>query len=231
MPSPARRLGAVPDPPDDHDLLSLQAVAATIASGAGIFEVVRAVGRALDASLALIDADGAALAVAARSPSEENALLAGDGTDTHELLVAGEPGGELRPKLHSDPPEPAVLEIVRTLVAAETERVRGPERASEQAASDFVHAVLERRLAHREELLAQAAGMGLRLEAGGSMIVAHAQPLVPSEEDWRRRVLATAERGARGSGARTGAAMAGGGGAPGGGGVGPLAGPARTAGG
>ena len=230
MPSPARRLGAVPDPPDDRDLLALQAVAATIASGAGIFEVVRAVGRALDASLALIDADGAALAVAARSPSEEKALLAGEGTDTHELLVAGEPVGELRCKLHSGPPTPAVLEIVRTLVAAEAERVRGPERASEQAASDFVHAVLERRLVHREELLAQAAGLGLRLEGGGSMIVAHAQPLVPSEEDWRRRVLATAERGARGSGARTVAAMAGRAGARDGEVVVLVADPAETAG-
>src|SRR5216110_3394012 len=139
MPSPARRLGAVPDPPDDHDLLALQAVAVAIASGAGVFEVVRAVGRALDASLALIDADGAALAVAARSPSEEKALLDGEGMESHELLVGGEPVGELRCKLHSVPPRPALLEILRALVAAEAERVRGPERASEQAAADFVH--------------------------------------------------------------------------------------------
>jgi sugar diacid utilization regulator len=209
MPSPARRLGAVPDPPDDHDLLELQAIAVAIASGAGIFEVVRAAGRALDASLALIDADGAALAVAARSPAEEKALLAGEGTDAHELLVGGELVGELRCKLHSASPQPAVLEILRALVAVETERVRGPERASEQAAADFVHALLERRLADREALLAQAAELGLRLEGGGSVVVAHAQPLVPSEEDWRRRVLATAERGARGSGASPVAASAG----------------------
>jgi sugar diacid utilization regulator len=207
MPSPARRLGAVPDPLPDHDLAALEAVAVAVASGAGIFEVVRAAGRTLDASLALVDTDGGALAVAARSPAEEKALLAGDGADVYELLVGGEPVGELRCKLHSGPPQPAVLEVVRTLVAAEAERVRAPERASEQAAADFLHALLERRLPDREQLLAEAAALGLRLDGGGSVIVAHAQPLVPSEEDWRRRVLAAAERGARGSGTSTLAAM------------------------
>ena len=207
MPSPARRLGAVPAPPEDHDLLALADIAAAIASGAVIFDVVRAAGRALDASLALLDAEGSALAVAARSPAEEKALLAGGGADSYDLLVAGEHVGELRCKLHSGPPSPALLEVLRALIAAETERVRGPERASEQAAADFLHALLARRLADRDQLLAAAAALGLRLEGGGSVVVAHAHPLVPSEEDWRRRVLAAAERAARTSGASALAAM------------------------
>src|SRR5205823_4671259 len=52
----------------------------------------------------------------------------------------------------------------------------------------------------REELLATAAGLGLRLDRGGSVIVAHAQPLAPTDEDWRRRVLAAADRAARAGG-------------------------------
>jgi len=206
MPAPARRLGPVPDPPDDRDLAALADVAAAVAGGEGIFEVVRSAGRALEASLAVIDAQGAVLAVAARSPAEEKELLAGDRTDVHELRVGGELAGELRYKPHSGRPADAVLDVVCALVAAEAERVRGPERASEQAVSDFVHALLERRVTDRDELLATAAGIGLRLAAGGSVIVAHAHPLAPSDEDWRRRVLAAAERAARAAGAPTVAA-------------------------
>src|SRR6476660_7311970 len=104
MPAPARRLGPVPDPPDDRVLAAL--------------------------------------------------------------------AGELRCKPHAGRPADAVLDVVCALVAAEAERVRGPERASEQAVSDFVHALLERRVTDRDELLATAAGIGLRLDAGGSVIVA-----------------------------------------------------------
>ena len=206
MPAPARRLGPVPDPPDDRDLVALADVAAAVAGGEGIFEVVRIAGRALEASLAVVDAQGAVLAVAARSPAEEKELLAGASTDTRELRVGGELAGELRVKPHSGPPADAVLDVVCALVAAEAERVRGPERASEQAVSDFLHALLERRLTDRDELLATATGIGLRLDGGGSVIVAHAHPLAPSDEDWRRRVLAAAERAARAAGAPTVAA-------------------------
>ena len=48
MPAPARRLGPVPDPPDDRDLAALAEVAAAVAGGEGIFEVVRSAGRALE---------------------------------------------------------------------------------------------------------------------------------------------------------------------------------------
>ena len=49
----------------------------------------------------------------------------------------------------------------------------------------------------RDEVLAAGAGVGLELESGGSMVVAHVHPLVPADGDWRRRVLAVVERGAR----------------------------------
>ena len=135
-----------------------------MAGGEGIFEVVRAAGRALDASLAVVDANGAVLAVAARSPAEEQALVAAEKTDVRELRVGGDFFGELRFRWHSGPPAEALLTVVCALVAAEAERVRGPERASAQAVSEFLDELLARRLDDRDELLAGAAGLGLRLE-------------------------------------------------------------------
>ena len=55
------------------DLEALDAITEAVESGAGLPEVVRAAAKALDASLAVIDAWGATLAVAARSPAESRA--------------------------------------------------------------------------------------------------------------------------------------------------------------
>ena len=65
------------------------AITEAVESGAGLPEVVRAAAKALDASLAVTDAWGATLAVAARSPAEERALLArGEGVTSIPLRVA-----------------------------------------------------------------------------------------------------------------------------------------------
>jgi sugar diacid utilization regulator len=203
MSSPVRRLHVTPPPADaavPHELRALEAVAEAVEAGAGLPEVVRAAGRALDVSLALLDTSGSPLAVAAGSPAEERTLLdAGAGVEDLELRVAGELVGRLRLRPRATPPAATLVTLVRTLLASEAERVRAPQRASEDAVSDFVHALLERRYARRGELLAAAANVGLALESGGSIVVAHAQPLVPTDGDWRRRVLAVAGRGARGA--------------------------------
>src|SRR3954466_11545804 len=59
------------------DLAALEALADSVESGAGLPDVVRAAARALDASLVVLDRAGNVLAVAARSPNEEQAILAG----------------------------------------------------------------------------------------------------------------------------------------------------------
>ena len=59
------------------ELVGLDAVTEAVESGAGLPEVVRAASRALDASLAVIDAAGATIAVAARSSADERSLLTG----------------------------------------------------------------------------------------------------------------------------------------------------------
>ena len=179
------------------DLASLDAITEAVESGAGLPEVVRAAAKALDASLVLTDRAGAVLAVAARSPADERSLL-GDtpGVEAIELRVADAPVGTLRMRARGELGT-ALVRLVTTLVASEVERVRAPERASEEALAAFLHAVLQRDLSGREDILARAGELGLDLVAGGTIVVARAHSLVPTEDGWRQRVLAVADRGAR----------------------------------
>src|SRR5512133_2129810 len=138
------------------DLSALDAITDAVESGAGLPEVVRAAARALEASLVLTDPGGAVLAVAARSPADERALLDdAAGVEALELRVADAAVGTLRMRARTDP-SPALIKLVSTLVASEVERVRAPDRASEEALGAFLHAVLERALSGREDILARA---------------------------------------------------------------------------
>ncbi len=180
------------------DLGALEAITEAVAGGAGLPEVVRAAGRALDASLVLIDRTSVVLAVAARSPAEERALLReADGVARVELRVADTAVGQLRVRGHEGPPDAVLLRLVSTLIASEVERVRGPERASEEAAAAFVHAVLAREIRDRDDLVARGKELGIALDRGGSVVVVRAHPRTPTDDDWRARLLALAERGAR----------------------------------
>ncbi|HWX75394.1 MAG TPA: helix-turn-helix domain-containing protein, partial [Solirubrobacteraceae bacterium] len=190
------------------DLASLDAITEAVESGAGLPEVVRAAGRALDASLAVTDAWGATLAVAARSPAEERALLSrGKGVSTVPLRVADTVVGALHMRARTEP-SPSIRRLLATLIASEVERVRAPERLSESAAAGFLRAVLAREVGGREDVLARAQELSLELGEGASMIVARAHPLQAADEGWRRRVRAVAERGARAVVSRSIAALA-----------------------
>jgi sugar diacid utilization regulator len=179
------------------DLKALDAITEAVESGAGLPEVVRAAARALDASLAVTDAWGATLAVAARSPAEERALLAkGQGVSSAPLRVADTVVGTLHMRVKTEPSD-SMRRLLLTMIASEVERVRAPERVSESAAADFLRAVLRRELTDRDELMSRAKGLSLEIEDGASMIVARAHPQAPTDEGWRGRVRAVAERGAR----------------------------------
>jgi PucR family transcriptional regulator, purine catabolism regulatory protein len=179
------------------DLASLDAITDAVESGAGLPEVVRAAAKALDASLVLTDRSGAVLAVAARSPADERSLLDDSpGVEAIELRVADAPVGTLRTRARGEP-SAALVKIVTTLIASEVERVRAPERASEEALAGFLRAVLERQLSGREDILARAGELGLDLVEGATIVVARAHSHVPTEDGWRQRVLAVADRGAR----------------------------------
>jgi len=185
------------DGPGGLDFSALDAITEAVESGAGLPDVVRAAARVLEASLVLLDRTGSVLAVAARSPADERSMLDGAaGVDTIDLRVADEPVGQLRMRARTQP-GPALVRLVTTLVASEVERVRAPARASQEASSAFLHAVLAREIVSGEDLIARAADLGVDLQAGGSILVARSHAHVPIEEGWRARVLAIAERGAR----------------------------------
>ncbi|MBO0769073.1 MAG: hypothetical protein J2O48_10360, partial [Solirubrobacterales bacterium] len=180
------------------NLTVLAEITAAVQAGAGLPEVLRAAGRALDASLVLIDRSASVLAVAARSPADERTLMHdGDGVDTIELKVADTPVGELRMRNREGAADAALLALVTTLIASEVERVRAPERASEEAAVGFLRAVLAGDIAEADDLLARGKELGCDLSGGAAVLVVRARPVRPTEDDWRRRLLAAAGRGAR----------------------------------
>jgi hypothetical protein len=179
------------------ELGGLDAVTEAVESGAGLPEVVRAASRALDASLAVTDAAGATIAVAARSSADERSLLAGgEDVTSLPLRVADAVVGTLHMRARTDP-SPLVRRLLVTMIASEVERVRAPDLASENAAADFLRVALGRDPIPREELLTRAAELSLELKDGASVIVARAHPQAPTEEGWRARARAVAERGAR----------------------------------
>jgi sugar diacid utilization regulator len=179
------------------ELVGLDAVTEAVESGAGLPEVVRAASRALDASLAVTDASGATIAVAARSSADERSLLSGaDGVTSLPLRVADVIVGSLHMRARAEP-SPVVQRLLVTMIASEVQRVRAPDVASESAAADFLSAALGREPISREELLARARELSLDLQDGASVIVARAHPQAPTEEGWRARARSVAERGAR----------------------------------
>ena len=182
------------------DLDALGAVTDAVESGLGLPEVVRAAGRALDASLVLIDRSSSVLAVAARSTADERALMAdASGVATHELRVGDTVVGRLRLRGRGGDPSPALLRVVTTLIASEVERLRAPERASEEAQAAFLAAVLRREVTDRGDIVARAGELGVDVGAGAAVVVVRAHHYAPADEDWRGRVLAAAERAARSS--------------------------------
>src|SRR3954464_11195383 len=179
------------------DLAALDAITDAVESGAWLPEILSPAARALDASLVLTDRAGAVLAVAAGSPADERSLLDdAAGVESIELRVADAPVGTLRMRARGEA-STALVKLVTTLIASEVERLRAPERASEQALAGFLHALLDRDISGREDILGRAGELGIDLVEGASIGVARAHSLVPTEDGWRQRVLGVADRGAR----------------------------------
>src|SRR5918997_483362 len=84
-------------------LEALDEVSEAVESGAGLPSVARAAGRALDASVIVLDSSSSVLAVACASPEDERAVMAGEGgTETAQLLVADTAVGQLRYRSHGE---------------------------------------------------------------------------------------------------------------------------------
>jgi sugar diacid utilization regulator len=220
---PARSTGSAPDAAeraaggdsaagrDGAAAGSLEALSEAIESGAGLPAIARAAAAALGASIALIDRSSAVLAVAAASAAEEEKLLAGAaGVGSAELRVADTVVGELRFRRPGGTEEPpAALRTVATLLGLEVERARAPEWASDEAAGDFVRAVIERRLDGRGEIEAGAAELGCDLGSGAGVVIARATPHSAQSGEWRSRVLTLALRAVRSGGSGALAALTG----------------------
>jgi sugar diacid utilization regulator len=184
--------------PAGPDLAALAAITDAVEDGAGLPAILRAAARALDTSLILMDRSASVLAVAARSPADERSLMRdAEDVTTIELKVAESTVGRLRMRASDRPTDPSLLRLVTTLIASEVERVRAPERASEEAATGFMRAVLDGRIDGRGDLVARGKELGSDLGSGASVVIIRAHPRSPTEEDWRRRMLALAARGAR----------------------------------
>jgi PucR C-terminal helix-turn-helix domain len=184
-------------PAKAQDQSELDALSEAIESGAGLPAVARAAGKALGASVALIDRSSAVLAVAASSSAEEAKLLSGgSGVESLELRVADTVVGELRYRTR-EAPLPTMTRMVSTLLALELERARAPEWASDEAAGQFVQAVLERQVTDRGDIVARAAELGAQLDDGAGVVIARAVPRAAQAGEWRGRVLIVALRALR----------------------------------
>jgi sugar diacid utilization regulator len=198
MAKPARETGSAQAEPRTF-LESLDEVSEAVESGAGLPEVTRAAGRALDASVIVLDSTGGVLAVACESSEDERAVMAGEaGAEATALLVAEATVGQLRFRPRGEEPPGALVRLVGNLIALEVDRAKAPERATEAAVGDFLQDLLGRRVTDRENIVARAGELGCDVGAGASIIVVRARPQGPEEGDWRARVLTVAERGARG---------------------------------
>ncbi len=185
-------------PAKGEDSGALDALSEAIESGAGLPAVARAAGAALGGSVALIDRSSAVLAVAASSSAEEAKLLAAEGdVETLELRVADAAVGELRYRARGGDPSSTLTRMVSTLLALELERSRSPEWASDEAAGEFVRAVLGRKVTDRGDIVARAAELAADVEQGGGVVVARAAPRTAQTGDWRARVLIVALRSLR----------------------------------
>ena len=153
MSTPARRLretrATAQHAPDGSDLRALEDVSSAVEAGAGLPEVVRAAARALDASLLLSDRSGAVLAVAASSPADEQSLLERGrgrrGARAARRRRAGRPPADARSRSRSPAPVAAAPRARRSSPPRSSACAR-PERASEEAATAFLHALLGREI-------------------------------------------------------------------------------------
>src|SRR3954464_10816350 len=118
----------------------LEAVAEVVETGDGLPALARAVSRALEASVAILDRSSSVLAVACASPEDERAVLeAREGVIRVDLQVSATVVGELRLRgRRGATPPPALTRAMAALTALEVERAAQPERASEEAVGKFL---------------------------------------------------------------------------------------------
>ena len=148
---------------------ALDEVSEAVEAGSGMPSVARAAGRALEASVIVLDSRSSVLAVACASPEDERAVMALEGdARTLDLTVAEVVVGQLRFRPRGAEPAASLLRLVGNLVGLELDRAKAPERASEAAVADFVDDLLARRMPDGETVAARAAELGCDLSQGAA---------------------------------------------------------------
>jgi hypothetical protein len=89
------------------------------------------------------------------------------------------------------------MRMVSTLLALELERSRAPDWASDEAAGEFVRAVLAREVTDGGDIAARAGELGAEFERGVGVVSARAMPRAAQTGEWRARVLTVAVRALR----------------------------------
>src|SRR5256885_10969529 len=107
----------------------LEAVAEAVEAGDGLPALARAIGRALEASVAILDRSSSVLAVACASPEDERAVLeAREGVERVELQAAGAVVGELRMRpRRASAPAPGLVRTPAAVCPLGLERGWPPE--------------------------------------------------------------------------------------------------------
>jgi len=207
-------VGTVPPGPLSEALeRDLSALASAVTEGAGFPAITRAAGRALGASLAVVDRSSAVLAIAALSPDEENKLRSrGAGVKRHRLRVDDQVVGELRLRWHGEEAPGGLLDLVGALIGQELGRSRSSDWADEEAAATLVDAVLDRELGSADEIGERAAALGTDLSEGAGVAIARLAPVEEAAggegggtsgggaaggEEWAKRAFEAGLRGAR----------------------------------
>src|SRR5918996_5486034 len=99
---------------------ALGAIAEAVEGGAGLPEVARGCGRALDASIAIVDTSSRVLAVACASPEDERAVLSGEaGSEQVDLTVGGAVVGKLHYRERDDTNPADLVRLVAAILALE----------------------------------------------------------------------------------------------------------------
>src|SRR3954453_7857795 len=112
-----KRTSAARAPSSRAAAAALDEVSDAVESGAGLPSVARAAGRALDASVIVLDSASSVLAVACASPEDERAVMAGEGDiETVDLRVADAEVGRLRFRSRGASPDPTLLRMVANLI-------------------------------------------------------------------------------------------------------------------
>lgn len=176
-----------------------EALGAAVETGAGLPELARVASRALDASVAILDASGSILAVAGASRADEKELKGSASVPSVELRTARKKVGQLRFRTRKGKPDEYLIRLLATVIALEVERLQAPGREREDAVSSYLKQVVEGEISSRKDLAKRADEISIDIGGGALVVAVNFHTHNPRQRDWRAELLPLVVRSARGS--------------------------------